>query len=47
MLKQKKGIKKEIMKGAKLNYNRDIKKCPINADAATIECMRVWIRKAY
>ena len=34
------------MKSAKVNYNRHVKAHPINEDVATIESMRVWIRKA-
>ena len=34
------------MKGAKVNYNRNVKAHLTNEDRETIECMRVWIRKA-
>ena len=34
------------MKGAKVNYNSYVKSCPINEKTATIESMRMHIRKA-
>ena len=34
------------MKGAKVNHNAHVNAQPINEDAATIEGMGVWIRKA-
>ena len=34
------------MKRTEGHYNRNVKVCPINKNTATIEGMRVWIRKA-
>ena len=43
--KQRKGIKTEAMKGATVKHDRHVQAHPTNEEIATIESMRVCIRK--